>query len=825
VKVSRIKVTDSKRPSLDSERAKLVGARIKRVEDPRLLTGRGSFTDDYRPPGLLHVAFLRSQHAHARIVQIDTAQARAVAGVVAVVTGEQLARSARPMRAVSTTPGYRVTDWPALAVAKVRYVGEAVAAVVAQSRYVAEDAAELIAIDYEPLEPVFNVEEAAAPESPLVHEAAESNVLLSREFSHGSATPGLSHEDHHLSRSTAPDAAETLTLRDRFRFRRHAAICIEPRSYIAEFNPAEDSLTLHSTTQCPGVVRMALAELLGMAEHRVRVISIDVGGGFGAKSSVYPEEVCVCALARMLGRPVKWTGDRREDLMATSQAWDEVIDAELTVRRDGAIVELKAEVLADVGAYSIYPWTAGIEPVQTVSFLPGPYHVPNYWARARAVATCKAPTGPYRGVGRPISTFVREGLIERAARRLGIDPIEIRLRNYIGNDEFPYKAPTGIVWDLADFAGSLLKVRDLLDYATWPEHQAQARQQGRLIGIGFASFVELTGIGSATSAAPGMPLPAGTEAATVRIDPSGTVTAIFGVAAHGQGLETTLGQIVAEELGVALEDVRVLWGDTDVAPYGTGSYASRGAVMGGGAAIMASRALGEKVQRIATHLLEMESAVSIVTEPRPAIGDRAQPRVSLKEIAKAAYAGLKRLPKGMEPGLQATCFYDPYYGTASYATHGAVVEVDPDTFGITVLRYVVADDCGRMINPLIVDGQVCGGVAQGLGGALLEEVVYDPSGQLITGSLMDYLVPTATDVPRIEVSHLDIPSPTSLGGFRGVGESGTIGAPAAVANAINDALSPLGIELAELPITPLRIFEHLAVRGRNLGTQTKPSSE
>ena len=820
-------MSESKQPSRDSQRAKLVGARLKRVEDRRLLTGRGSFTDDYRPPGLLHVAFLRAPYAHARIVQIDTKQARAVAGVVAVVTGDELERSVRPMRAVSTTPGYRVTDWPVLAVTKVRYVGEAVAAVVAQTRYVAEDAAELIAIDYEPLGVVFDVEEAAAPESPLVHEAVDSNVLLAREFSHGSAILGLSHKeavDHNPSRSAGTDATETLTLRDRFRFRRHAAVCIEPRSYIAEFNPAEDSLTLHSTTQCPGVVRTAVAELLGMAEHRVRVISIDVGGGFGAKSSVYPEEVTVCALARMLGRPVKWTGDRREDLMATSQAWDEVIDAELTVKRDGAIVELKAEVLADVGAYSVYPWTAGIEPVQTVSFLPGPYHMPNYWARARAVATCKAPTGPYRGVGRPISTFVMEGLIERAARRLVIDPIEIRLRNYIGIDEFPYKAPTGIVWDLADFAGSLLKVRDLLDYAMWRERQAQARQQGRLIGIGFASFVELTGIGSATSAAPGMPLPAGTEAATVRVDPSGTVTAIFGVAAHGQGLETTLGQIVAEELGVPLEDVRVLWGDTDVAPYGTGSYASRGAVMGGGAAIMASRAVAEKVRRIAAHLLETASPTSIATEPRTVIGDRTEPRVRLKEIAKAAYAGLKRLPKGMEPGLQATCFYDPYYGTASYATHGTVVEIDPDTFRITVLRYVVADDCGRMINPLIVDGQVCGGVAQGLGGALLEEVVYDPSGQLITGSLMDYLVATASDIPRIEVGHLDIPSPTSLGGFRGVGESGTIGAPAAVANAINDALSPLGIELGELPITPLRIFEHLVARNRDGGTQRKSSS-
>lgn len=812
---------DSKHSSSDPVDARLVGARVKRVEDRRLLTGRGRFTDDYRPPGLLHAAFVRAHDAHARIVRIDSTRAKAVDGVAAVLTGQDFAGRVKPMCAVSTMAGYRITPWPALAVDKVRYVGEAVASVVACTRYVAEDAAELVSIEYQPLEPVCDPAAAASPGSALLHESAQSNVLVSREFSHGAATPGI-------SRAGAPDeashaagdslAAETIAVRERFRIRRHAAVCIEPRCYIAEYNPGEDFLTLHSTTQCPGVVRATVAELLGMAENRVRVISIDVGGGFGAKSSVYPEEVAVCAMARILGRPVKWTSDRREDLMATSQAWDEIIDAELTVKRDGEIVELKAEVLADVGAYSVYPWTACIEPVQTVSFLPGPYHVPNYWARASAVATCKAPTGPYRGVGRPLSTFVMEGLIERAGHRLGIDPVEIRLRNYIKSDEFPYKTPTGIVWDRADFDGTLLKARELLDYRRWREQQARARQQGRLIGIGFGSFVELTGIGSATSAAPGMPLPAGTEAATVRVDPSGTVTAIFGVAAHGQGLETALAQIVADELGVTMEDVRVVWGDTDVAPYGTGSYASRGAVMGGGAAIMASRQVAEKARRIAAHLLETASSPRTSAQTDSAIGGREQSRISLREIARAAYAGVKRLPKGLEPGLEATCFYDPYYGTASYAAHGAVVEVDPETFAVSILRYVVADDCGRMINPLIVDGQVYGGVAQGLGAALLEEVVYDPGGQLVTGSLMDYLLPLATDIPRIAVSHMDIPSPTSLGGFRGVGESGTIGAPATVANAINDALSPLGIELCELPITPTRIFERLAARHHG-GTQ------
>ncbi|MGH7907824.1 MAG: xanthine dehydrogenase family protein molybdopterin-binding subunit, partial [Candidatus Binataceae bacterium] len=628
---------------------------------------------------------------------------------------------------------------------------------------------------------------------------AGTNVLVSREFSRGDIVPGL-------GAGRKPNAA--LTVRERFRFHRHAAIFIEPRGYVAEYNSGTGEMTLHSSTQCPGVVRTVVAEVLRMREHQVRVIATDVGGGFGAKSSVYPEEIAVCALARMLERPIKWISDRREDLMTTSQAWDEVIDAELSLAADGTIVELKAEVLADVGAYSVYPWTLVIEPAQTVSFLPGPYRVSNYWAKASGVATNKAPMGPYRGVGRPVSTFVMEGLIDRAARELKIDPIELRLRNMVRDEEFPYKTPTGIVWDKAAFKDSMLKVRERLAYDDFRREQSRAKEDGRLIGAGIASFVELTGIGSATAAAPGMPIPAGTEAATVRIDPSGSVSAIFGVASHGQGLETTLAQVVADELQVPLEHVRMMFGDTASSPYGTGSYASRGAVLGGGAGILAARALREKADKIAAHILETE----------PADGNRTVRDVSLKEIAQAAYAGNKRLPRGMEPGLEITKFYDPYYGTATAATHAAIVEIDPQTFGIKVKRYIVAEDCGRIINPLIVDGQVFGGVVQGIGAALLEEIVYDSDGQLITGSLMDYMAPMATDAPPITVDHLETVSPTTLGGFRGVGESGTIGAPAAIANAVGDALASLGIFINELPITPERLFQ-LCANASKTGNQ------
>jgi carbon-monoxide dehydrogenase large subunit len=696
-------------------------------------------------------------------------------------------------------PAYQVTSFPPLALGKVRFAGEAVAVVVANSRYVAEDALDWIAVDYEPLPAVSDMDGAMATGAPLLHEEIGTNLLLAREFSRGDVDAAI--------------AAAAVVVRERFRFRRHTAVCIEPRGCLAEYHAGTGLLTLRSATQCPGLVRDILADLLDLPEHRIRVVATDVGGGFGAKSSLYPEEVTVCALARQLAQPIKWIGDRREDLLATTQAWDEIIEAELALNADGTIVGLRAEVTADVGAYSIYPWTAAIEPVQTISFLPGPYRIPSYHGRTRGVTTSKAPMGPYRGVGRPVATFVMEGLVDRAARQMGIDPTELRLRNYVGPEEFPYKSPSGIVWDRADFAACMRGAREMLDYSTARDWQARARAEGRWIGIGFASYVELTGIGSAISVSPGMPVATGTEAATVRVDPSGTVTAIFGIASHGQGLETSLAQVVAGELGVPLEHVRVIHGDTALSPYGTGTYASRSAVLAGGAGILAAQTVREKAGRIAAHLLEADPADLVMSDGRVSVRGAPDRAVTLREIARAAYSGTRRLPAGMEPGLEATRFYDPYFGTASSATHAAVVEVDRGTYEIGILRYVVAEDCGRIINPLIVEGQVHGGVAQGIGAALLEEVVYDSGGQLLTGTLMDYLVPSAAEVPGIEVQHLETPSPTTLGGFRGMGEGGTIGAPAAIANAVADALSPLGVEVNELPITPDRFLRLLRKAG------------
>ncbi|HEV8617834.1 MAG TPA: xanthine dehydrogenase family protein molybdopterin-binding subunit [Methylomirabilota bacterium] len=771
---------------------KLVGARVPRVEDPRLLTGQGSYVDDHRPARMLYAAFLRTAHAHARIVRIDVDQARALPGVAAVVTGDQMAHDTKPVRAGSKMRAYKVTSFPPLAQGKVRYTGEAVAIVVAESRYLAEDAAERIVVEYEPLPPVGDMEAALASGAPVLHEEAGDNLLLSREFARGDVDAAL--------------AGAHLVVRERFRFRRHAVVCMENRGALAEYASATGTLTLRSSAQCPGLVRDVLADLLDMPEHLIRVVANDVGGGFGGKASLYPEEIAVCVMARRLGRPVKWIGDRREDLLATSQAWDEIIDAELGVTADGMIVGLRAEVMADVGAYSIYPWTAAIEPVQTISFLPGPYRLDHYRGRTRGVTTCKAPMGPYRGVGRPPAVFVMEGLIDRAARRLGMDPTEIRLENFIREEDFPYTSPSGIVWDRSSFTATMLRAREALGWETARAEAAKARASGRWVGVGVASYVELTGIGSAIPVSPGMPVPTGTEAATIRLDPSGTVTAVFGVASHGQGLETTLAQVVADELSVPIESVRVVHGDTGLSPYGTGTYASRSTVLAGGAGILASRDVRDKVLRIAAHLLEADAADLVMQDGRVAVRGMPDRRVTVRDVAKAAYGGVKHLPRGMEPGLEVTRFYDPFYGTASNATHMAVVEVDRGTFHVRILRYLVTEDCGQIINPLVVDGQVHGGVAQGVGAALLEEVVYDDEGQLLTGTLMDYLVPTASEIPEMEVHHIQTPSPTTLGGFRGMGEGGTIGAPAVLANAVNDALRDIGVEINELPITPERLF-------------------
>jgi carbon-monoxide dehydrogenase large subunit len=777
---------------MDSETStNLVGKRVKRTEDPRLLTGYGSYVDDRQVAGLLHIAFRRSDQSHARIVRIDYSAALEIPGVIGVFTAEDMESMIRPLHATSKMQNYHSTAIYPLARGKVRFVGEAVVAVVAENRYIAEDAVEHIEIEYDPLPNVVDPEQAAEPGAPLLHEEAGTNVLVQREFRRGDVDAAF--------------AEAPVRVGGRFRFHRKTALAIENRTYLAEYNQGQRALTLYSSTGSPGIVRDALVEVLGIPGNKLRVVAPDVGGSFGAKGSLYPEEILVCALARHLGKPVKWTSDRLEDLMSTSQAFDETVDAELAVDQQGHIIALRAKVIGDVGAYSIYPWTAGLEPVQVISFMPGPYRVPVYHGSVRAVATSKAPTGPYRGVGRPASTFVMERLVDMAAHRLGMDTKEIRMRNLITPAEFPYKTAPGIVWDRSGFIECLESACDAVDYDGLRKAQTEARAAGRWVGIGISSYAELSGIGSRISASPGMPINTGTEISTIKIDPSGAVAGYFGIASHGQGLETTLAQIIADELGCRFEDITITHGDTAAVSHSTGTYASRSAVLAGGAATLAARGLREKLIRIAAHLLNEEAALLQIKNGIISVHG-SDKTLTIPDIARAVYSQMGRVPKEVIEVLEETQSYDPYFGTTSSSTHVAMVEIDPETYAVHVRRYMVAEDCGRVINPMIVEGQVHGAVAQGIGAALLEEVVYDERGQILTASLVDYVVPTAPEVPTVDVKHIISELPATLGGFRGMGEGGTIGAPAAIANAVSDALAPLGIEILELPVTPERLF-------------------
>ncbi|MFS8980827.1 xanthine dehydrogenase family protein molybdopterin-binding subunit [Cupriavidus necator] len=771
---------------------KLVGQPVRRVEDARLLTGLGRYVDDVPAGHALHMALMRSDQPHARIVDIRADAARAMPGVYGVYTWADLASLVKPAVATSRMSGYQPTPIHALANGVVHYVGEPVVAILARNRYEAEDAVDGIEIVYEPLPVETDPEAAAQADAPLLHEGFASNVLVERAFVRGEV-------------DNAFDSA-ALVVSGKFRFHRKTSAAMEPRCYLAEVDAGRDALTLYTSSQVPGIVRDAMADLLGMPGNRLTVIAPDVGGGFGGKTSLYQEEILVCTLARKIGRAVKWTGDRLEDLLSTSQAFDERVEAELALDADGAILGLRANVIGDVGAYSIYPWTAGIEPVQVISFMPGPYQVPCYHGHVRGVTTPKSPTGPYRGVGRPTSTFAMERLMDMAARRLAMDPAEIRRKNLVQPDQFPYKTAVGIVWDQSAFTEGLASAMERFGYVEARQAQAQARAEGRWVGIGVACYAELSGIGSRISASPGMPINTGTDTCVIQLDSTGAITASFGCASHGQGHETTLAQVLADELGAKLEDLRVVTGNSAAVPHSTGSYASRTAVISSGAGILAARELRQRMLRVAAYLLdvtvdELEVVDSVV---RVRLGDG---RLSFVELARALYSQMGRVPPDVREEMCVSRVYDPVVGTTSSATHLVQVEVDPQTYAVHIQRYVIAEDCGRIINPLIVTGQTRGALAQGVGAALLEEVVYDADGQLLTASLVDYLLPSAPEVPELEMVHLNTEAPNTLGGFRGMGEGGTIGSPAAIANAVADALSPLGIDISELPITPERLFQ------------------
>jgi aerobic carbon-monoxide dehydrogenase large subunit len=767
----------------------MIGQPIKRKEDFRLLTGRGKYAADIRLPGLLQAAMLRSPHPHARIAAIRAGAARALPGVAAVITADDLGAVGRiPVRLGQRAGvGPNACLQPPLATGLVRYVGEPIAFVVAESRYLAEDAAELIEIDWEPLPVVADVRRAVEPGAPVLHPAAGGNIIERLSARAGHVASGL--------------AAAERRLVERFAVQRHTGVPMETRGLTAAHEPGTGMLTLWGVAKVPHFNRRVLADLLGHPEHLIHFIELEVGGGFGVRGEFYPEDFVVPWTAVRLGRPVQWVEDRREHLMAANHSRQQYHEVEIGVRRDGTILALRDRFTVDLGAYIR---THGVVvPELTMALLPGPYRVPNYEFEALCVMTNKTPTGTYRGPGRYEGTFVRERLIDRVAAALELDPADVRRRNFIDAGEMPYEvggATLGqkTVYDCGDYRSAFEQALAAADYKAARAEQARARGEGRYVGIGFGCVLEKAGLGP-------------WEYARVEVDGTGRVVVYSGVAAVGQGIETTLAQVVADQLQMSADDVTVVHGDSARVPFGIGGFASRGAAVALPAALEAARKVRDKIFLIAAGLLEAHAGDLVLEAGAVHVRGLPERAVTLRQLARAAVPG----PPGMEPGLQAAHFFEAPRMTYPYGTHVAIVEVDPGTGRVLLRKYVVTYDVGRAINPMIVGGQIAGGLAQGLGGAIFEELVYDDQGQPLATTFMDYLVPTAMDMPEGTIVKIleETPTPLNPLGVKGVGEGGSSGAGAAIANAVADALAPLGIAITELPLSPDRIARLVRQQG------------
>lgn len=774
---------------------RFVGARTRHVEDPKFLTGQAQYTDDFKLAGMLHAAFVRSPHAHARLGAIDTAAAAELPGVNAVFTAEDIQSEAEPIRAPCSYPTYQETPQDLLAREKVRLVGEPVAVVVAENRYIAEDGAELVSVDYEPLEPVTSIEHAMAGGAPPVHETAPDNL----------------HVWFHRVSGDVDEAFEQadFTVDLELRTQRYAAVCLEPRACLARYEPSVGELTVWMSTQTPHLFRTALSEILGLPENRIRVIAPYLGGGFGQKTLLHPDEALVPLLAMKVGRPVKWTSDRSEDLLVSTQAREQIHKASAAVRKDGRVLGIRAEVYADNGAYSCWPVSAALDMGQAADNVTGPYDIPNYERRAYAVVTNKAPMGPYRGVGRPHGCLTAERIMNEVARRLELDPAEVRRRNFIR--EFPYVTASEFHLESGDYFATLKLGLEHIGYETLQREHATLAKQGIYRGIGIAFNVEQSAHGKSEWERKGVVYAAGYDTAEMRVEPDGKVRLAVGLHSHGQGQETTMAQIAADQLGVDISDVNVVYGDTGQVPYGFGSYSSRATVYCGGATILAAKDIVTKAKAIAAHMLEANPDDLDVADGRFEVRGSPGSSVTWKEVAKLANHRPAKLPPGMDPGLDALRKYmAAEWGSFANAVHIVEVEVDIETGGVSVLRYVVVEDCGTVVNPTGVEGQVHGGIAQGIGGTFLEELPYNEDGQMIATSFMDYLMPTFMEVPEVEVLHLETPSPINVGGFKGMGEGGCINVAPAIANGIADALSPLAdVQINSTPIRPQTILEQL----------------
>jgi aerobic carbon-monoxide dehydrogenase large subunit len=751
-----------------------------------MLLGRGRFVADLTRPGLLRAAFVRSPHAHARVGRIDAGAALKGRGVAAVFTAAGLGHLY--LLATLERDEFVPTRMPILAGDRVRFVGEPVALVVADDAYRAEDAAEDVQVDWDPRPAVTSIEAAEAGTAPRLHEEAEGNRLVDL----------LMFDDDRLAEIFAGAA---VTVSATFESARVAALPLEGRACLAEWDDRHDQLVLHVSTQVPHQVRSGVAQALGVPERTVRIIAPDVGGGFGLKCVVGREEVAVAAAALRLGRPVAWAEDRQENLTAAFHGHEQRYQVRAAFADDGGILALDAEIDCDIGAYSVFPFTCAVEPLMAATELPGVYKVPAYRARGRAFATNKAPSAPYRGVSRPQIVLVMERLMEKAAAALALDPLQVRRRNLISPGEFPYQGVNKITYDEGSYRESLDVAEQRVTEKAWPAERDRLRRAGQLAGIGYACFSERTAYGTPTMSQRRMRMTPGYDTSMVRMDPTGEVIVTTGTCGHGQGHETTFAQIVADRLGVRPDQVRLRQGDTDLASYGWGTWGSRSVVIGGGAAGRAADIVASQLRKVAAWMLEASPAdIELAGGAARVRGDDAS-AIPIPELARLVHFQAHQLAEDLRYALEARASFDPP-GTFSNACHVAMVVIDPGTCAIRLHRYLVVEDCGVIINPMVVDGQVRGGVAQGAAAALLERVCFDPDGQPLSATLMDYLAPTAAEMCDVDIVHLQTPSRFSETGSKGMGEGGTIGAPGAVLNAINDALSDTEVRFDRIPVLP-----------------------
>ena len=768
------------------------GSAIKRREDPRLVTGRGSYVDDLQIPGMLYLALARSPHAHARVRSVDTEAVGGMPGVVAVYTGADLEGKVGDLPCGWVLPDIKMPPHHPIAIDKVRHVGDAVAVVLADSREAARDAAEAIAVDYEVLPAVVDEEKAMAEGAPLVHDEIGTNVCFTWNIGGGDVDQALQQASR--------------VVKQRIVNQRLIPNAMEPRAVVGHYLAPSDELTLWSSTQVPHLVRLLLALTAGIPEQKIRVIAPDVGGGFGSKLYLYAEEMLVGCLSRLTGRPIKWTEERRENFVATTHGRACIQDVEVACDDDGTITGLRVHNIANLGAY-LSTFAPGIPTVLFGVMLSGAYKIPNIACRVDGIFTNTVPVDAYRGAGRPEATHVMERVVELVADATGVDPAEVRRRNFVPPGDFPYTTATGVTYDSGEYARALERALEAADYDDLRRQQAErrARNDRFQLGIGLSSYVEICGM------APSQVLGAvggqagGWESATVRMHPTGKVTVLSGASSHGQGHQTTFAQIVADELGIPLEDIDIVQGDTAKVQFGIGTFGSRSTAVGGTAIYRSVQKIKAKAARIAAHLLEASPEDVEYVDGRLQVKGAPDRSRTIQEVALMAFLA-HNYPADLEPGLEETTFHDPSNFTWPFGTHVCVTEVDTETGKVEVKRYVAVDDCGRVINPLIVDGQVHGGIAQGMAQALYEEGAYDENGQLISGSMMDYAVPNAKQVPAFETHHTETPTPVNPMGVKGIGEAGTIGASPAVVNSVVDALSHLGVTHLDMPLRPERVW-------------------